>query len=173
MTESSGSKTLEDPMLLICNVRSLKKENELPETKFRRQPSREAKNAANRLMVKSEMSEFHVDSDFNTGQSLTEEENKPKTENVPIRIGAQKYGCPFCSKTMPTPTRMKRHILTHTGEKPFVCDTCGVAFNDKGNLSRHNMIHTGERPFSCKFCDYSCNQKFNLQRHINIHHSKM
>ena len=173
MTDSSGSKSSEDPMLLICNVRSLKKENELPETKFRRQPSREAKNAANRLMVKSEMSELDVDSDFNTGESLVGERNNPKTNNEPIRIGAQKYGCPFCSKTMPIPQHMKQHILIHTGEQPFSCKVCGKMFNNKSNLTKHTMLHTGEKPFSCDVCGKSFTLKENLKRHLKRVHPKI
>ena len=161
-------------MLLVTNVRSLN-ENELSETKGKRQPLREAKNADNRLMAETETVMFEPEDDsISDAEDVSDplkEENKANHE--PIKLGAQNYGCPFCPKILKNSCNMKRHILTHTGEKPFVCDTCGVAFNDKGNLSRHNMIHTGERPFSCKFCDYSCNQKFNLQRHINIHHSKM
>ena len=155
-------------MLLVSNVRSLKEEYKVSRTKGKRQPFREAKNAtANRLMVENALLEanYNLDAD-------PEEENKDETRNNPIKFGAQKYGCPFCSKIMQIPYNMKRHILTHTGEKPFVCNDCGKSFNDKGNLSRHNLIHTGEKPFSCSFCDYSCIQKNVLQKHMKSIHSK-
>ena len=161
-------------MLLVTNVRSLKEENEVSRTKGKRQPLREAKNAANtRFMVENALSESDDNSDSNTGEESNLSEEGTKTGNEPIKLGFQKYGCPFCSKITPHSGNMKQHILTHTGEKPFICDTCGVAFNNKSNLRKHNMIHTGERPFSCNFCDKSFTQKCDLQRHMKSMHPKM
>ena len=69
MTGSSGSKTIEEPMLLVSNVRSLREENEVSKTKGKRQPLREAKNTANtKLMVGNALSESDDNSDSNTGE---------------------------------------------------------------------------------------------------------
>ena len=90
-------------MFLVTNVRSMKEEIELSKTKSKKQPLREAKNAANKLMVESALSEPDVNSDSDTGDESNpaEEGNKTKTKNLPIKLGAQKYGCPFCSKIEP------------------------------------------------------------------------
>ena len=156
-SKSNGKDIFDEPILLVTNVRSLKEEK----TKGKRQPLMEAKNAASSLM--SELD----DSNSDTGKESNpaEEGNKSKTKNEPIRIGAQKYGCPFCSKTMPIPQHMKQHILIHTGEQPFSCKVCGKMFNNKSNLTKHTMIHTGEKPFSCDFCGKSFTLKENLKRH--------
>ena len=62
--------------------------------------------------------------------------------NVPIKLGPQKYGCPFCSKFMQTPSKMKLHIMTHTGEKPFVCNICEKCYSRKDALQYHlDRIH--------------------------------
>ena len=166
-SKSNGKDISDEPILLVTNVRSLKEEK----TKGKKQPLREAKNAASGLMVENAMSKLD-DSDSDTGEESNpaEEGNKTKTKNEPIRIGAQKFGCPFCSKIMPTPSNIKEHILTHTGEKPFCCNDCGKMFGVKSNLNRHiRHIHKGEQPFSCKFCGKSFNQKSNLTRHILTH----
>ena len=162
-------------MFLVTNVRSLKEEIELSKTKGKKQPLREAKNAANKLMVESALSEPDVNSDSDTGDESNpaEEGNKTKTKNVPIKLGAQKYGCPFCSKIMPYSHKMERHIRTHTGEKPYACNECGKGFAQKSGLKVHMMIHTGEKPFSCNFCDYSCITSGDLKKRVKRVHSKI
>ena len=163
-------------MFLVTNVRSLKEEIELSKTKGKKQPLREAKNAANKLMVESALSEPDVNSDSDAGDEESnpaEEGNKTKTKNVPIKLGAQKYGCPFCSKIMPYSHKMERHIRTHTGEKPYACNECGKAFAQKNNLEQHIMFHTGEKPFSCSFCYYSCIQRSDLKKHVKGVHKNI
>ena len=163
-------------MLLVSNVRSLREENEVSKTIGKRQPLREAKNTANtRIMVENALSEPDDNSDSDTGEesNLFEEGNKTKTSNEPIKLGIQKYECPFCSKILPHAGNMKKHILTHTGEKPYTCNECGKAFSLKSNLTKHTLIHTGEKPFSCEFCDYSSIFKADVKRHVKRVHNKI
>ena len=133
---------------------------------------REAKNAANKLMVENSMSETD-DSEFESGEESNpaEDGNKTKTEtnNAPIKLEAKKYGCPFCSKVMAKCISMKCHILTHTGEKPFNCIDCDKAFNQQSTLNRHMLVHTGEKPFTCNECGKAFAQKHNLANHVMIH----
>ena len=146
------------------------------QTKAHRQPLREAKNAANRNIAETAMLEpgddFSSESDIEDVSNPSEDEDKTKTKNEPIKLGPMKYGCPFCSKIMPIPAQMKAHILIHTGDQPFKCDVCGKAFNRKVNLKRHTMIHTGEKPFSCSKCEKRFVQKAHLQLHLKNYHAK-
>ena len=64
-------------------------------------------------------------------------ENQDYLGKEPVRLGPQKYGCPFCSQTRRTPIDMKRHIMKHTGEKPFACDFCDHKTSLKANLKTH------------------------------------
>ena len=147
----------------------------LSKTKAQRQPLREAKNVANRNITETAMLEpgddFSSESETEDESKHSEEGNKTKTKNEPIKLGFQKYGCPFCSKIMPFSSYMKRHILCHTGEQPFNCKVCGKAFNLKGNLDVHALIHTGEKPFSCHICNKTFSNKWNLKIHLksNFH----
>ena len=43
--------------------------------------------------------------------------------------------CEVCYKFV---RNIKRHMLTHSGERPYQCE-CGQSFNQKCNLTRHKI----------------------------------
>ena len=58
--------------------------------------------------------------------------------------------CNLCSKSFRTVWHLKRHSLSHTGERPYTCDICGQTFRQKPHLLSHyrKHIYTSEIPFS-------------------------
>ena len=109
--------------------------------------------------------------------------------------------CPDCEFKSCYSANMKRHMATHSSEKPFSCLYCEYSSSTKGTLSlhvklkhcketrkllecpkceyksfdssgmkRHIKTHTSERPFKCDHCDFSSATKKGLSLHINCKH---
>jgi uncharacterized C2H2 Zn-finger protein len=56
----------------------------------------------------------------------------------------KKHACPICDSRFQRPEHVKRHMKSHSSEKPFECDQpdCGKRFNRKDNLKAHlKKIH--------------------------------
>ena len=58
-------------------------------------------------------------------------------QNLPIKLGYQEFGCPFCTQISKRRDVMRKHILTHTGEKPYACNLCSYRSSQKSNLNGH------------------------------------
>ncbi|XP_028252332.1 transcription factor HIVEP2a isoform X2 [Parambassis ranga] len=79
------------------------------------------------------------------------EEGYGKKEQKPKKPG--KYICHYCGRACAKPSVLKKHIRSHTGERPYPCVPCGFSFKTKSNLYKHRKSHAhaikaGLVPFS-------------------------
>ncbi|AWP20426.1 hypothetical protein SMAX5B_000148 [Scophthalmus maximus] len=79
------------------------------------------------------------------------EEGYSKKEQKPKKPG--KYLCHYCGRACAKPSVLKKHIRSHTGERPYPCVPCGFSFKTKSNLYKHRKSHAhaikaGLVPFS-------------------------
>jgi uncharacterized Zn finger protein (UPF0148 family) len=49
--------------------------------------------------------------------------------------------CSVCSSTFRRPEHLRRHLRSHTDDKPFVCPNCGKGFARSDTLHRHELSH--------------------------------
>lgn len=57
--------------------------------------------------------------------------------------------CQGCTKMFRDNSAMRKHLHTH-GPRVHVCAECGKAFVESSKLKRHQLVHTGEKPFQVR-----------------------
>ena len=61
--------------------------------------------------------------------------------------------CPVegCSKAYFTKSTLDFHLKTHSTANASTCNVCGKVFDRPSRLKTHMVFHTGDRPFACDF----------------------
>ncbi|XP_050728529.1 longitudinals lacking protein, isoforms H/M/V-like isoform X24 [Eriocheir sinensis] len=67
-------------------------------------------------------------------------------------------------------SRLRAVVSSHY--KRHLCSHCGKGFQSPKDLRRHVMTHTGEKPYLCPYCNHRANQKSNLKSHMMCVHNK-
>uniref|UniRef100_A0AAY5EMN4 C2H2-type domain-containing protein n=1 Tax=Electrophorus electricus TaxID=8005 RepID=A0AAY5EMN4_ELEEL len=105
-----------------------------------------------------------------SAELLSENSSKQKERN--------KNQCMFCLKTFDFPSKLSRHLLSHTGIRPFECQICYKSFKQLSHLQCHQWVHSRKdrtmivgnlKSYQCAVCFKSFEAPSKLKRHYVIH----
>uniref|UniRef100_A0A8C3GAQ4 C2H2-type domain-containing protein n=1 Tax=Cyclopterus lumpus TaxID=8103 RepID=A0A8C3GAQ4_CYCLU len=92
---------------------------------------------------------------LNAVQDLVETEIKSEAARETCKATSEQqrtHQCRACLKCFPSVSKLQRHTLTHTGQRPFGCEICGKRFRQKTHL-RDFETHAGSDLVSLKHLD--------------------
>ncbi|XP_029546473.1 zinc finger protein 184-like isoform X2 [Salmo trutta] len=99
---------------------------------------------------------------------------KTEPDGVCYSVSDKTLTCHICGKCFKCNWDFKRHIKTHTWEKPFRCNDCDKFYRQFGHLKRHMRkvhmaFHNREKPYRCHVCGKWFNWASSLKRHMRTH----
>ncbi|PIK54485.1 putative zinc finger protein [Apostichopus japonicus] len=77
--------------------------------------------------------------------------------------------CKHCKASFEKDSAWRKHLLTHSRERPHLCQFCGKGFLASTHLKEHELTHTKERPYVCQVCDRRFNSRRSHRRHKQVH----
>ncbi|XP_050984120.1 zinc finger protein 711 isoform X1 [Labeo rohita] len=81
------------------------------------------------------------------------------------------HKCKYCEYETAEQGLLNRHLLAvHSKNFAHVCVECAKGFRHPSELKKHMRTHTGEKPYHCQHCDFRCADQSNLKTHIKSKH---
>ncbi|XP_022518024.2 zinc finger protein 770 [Astyanax mexicanus] len=79
------------------------------------------------------------------GELLPKDSVTVKLNSETLMRGKVMHECPVCFKCFSAPSKLRRHCLIHTGQRPFQCSLCYRSFRQLSHLKVHYSVHTAPR----------------------------
>ena len=93
-----------------------------------------------------------------------------RTHNQIVHLGVKVNNCDACAKSFMNESHLRRHKLSHTGEKPLKCDYCNYTTLYNQALNHHtSRVHTKDLPFHCGNCSNKYVSSYLLKKHLPSH----
>lgn len=102
--------------------------------------------------------------------NLSRERRKVLTDNrIAKANGDPTLECTYCKQKFNFPSVLKRHMRSHTNERPYICKVCNKSFKQLGHLSQHSLTHKDYRSFQCAVCAIKFESLDSLKVHSQYH----
>ncbi|OXA43290.1 Transcriptional repressor CTCFL [Folsomia candida] len=157
--------------LLAENLAALQTKNWIDQENPRVQDRRrfwDAHPAMDRNVTNNDDESSRVGDSSSNDESSSGDESSESDESF-----AASFRCTLCPIEFKTLAKLRRHIVTHTKEKPFKCSTCAFSFSEKYNLQAHERVHLAksDRPLvQCTLCLQTFLNNSTLRQHIRNKH---
>ncbi|XP_023932243.1 transcription factor E4F1 [Lingula anatina] len=81
--------------------------------------------------------------------------------------------CHICNFTTSKRKDLKQHMKFHKKgpELKFYCSHCSFVTEAQSRLFRHELTHTKEKPYACGLCEYRATQREHVYRHMRSKHN--
>lgn len=82
------------------------------------------------------------------------------------------FECQECGILVGNKKDLRQHLKYHKKgpELKLFCETCSFVTDCESRLRRHVFTHTNEKPYQCGACDYRASQKEHVVRHMKSKH---
>jgi hypothetical protein len=107
---------------------------------------------------------------YNPPLGYSEADDEQDEQHQETRHHPYKHGIPCshhnCQKIFPSSSKLKRHMIVHTKEKPFACNICGAEFTQKISLKMHMERY---KIYTCRTCHMPNLDGGSLRAHEKVH----
>ncbi|XP_014359546.2 zinc finger protein OZF-like [Papilio machaon] len=83
-----------------------------------------------------------------------------------------KTQCEVCKKNFSCITTLKKHMISHTGERNFVCKICAKSYRHQKSLKQHSQIHDTTDDLICSDCGNCFPNRNDFNKHVKDWHRR-